>query len=225
MEIISGIHRIDGIRGANCYLVITGSEMMIIDAGMPGNGKKIINYVRQLGKKPEDIKYLVFTHADIDHVGSAAEIKRITGARCAIHNGDAAILAGHRGFKSVHGPLGILFKLMSPLLRFHKLEPDIVLNGNSEIAGFRIIHTPGHTVGSICLYLPGQLIFVGDALRSDSKGNPKPLSTRFSMDVAQARKSSKAISQLEFDILLPGHGAPVIGQASARLKTMMVNTK
>ena len=76
--------------------------------------------------------------------------------------------------KTIKGLLGLLFKLMSPLMRFHPVEPDIILKDNMDIAGFKVIHTPGHTNGSICLYQPGKIIFVGDALRSDSNGNPRP---------------------------------------------------
>ena len=76
MEIISGIHKIEGVRGANCYLVITETGMLVIDTGMPGNGNRIKNYIKELGKKPSDINYVVLTHADIDHVGSAAELRK-----------------------------------------------------------------------------------------------------------------------------------------------------
>lgn len=92
MEITSGIHRIDGVRGANCYFVITESKMLVIDTGMPGNGNKIIKYVNRLGRNPSDINYVILTHADIDHIGSAAELKKITGAKLAIHANDAPIL-------------------------------------------------------------------------------------------------------------------------------------
>jgi hydroxyacylglutathione hydrolase len=92
MEITSGIHQIDSVRGANCYLVIDESKMLVIDTGMPGNGKKIANYVERLGKDPANISYIILTHADIDHIGSAAELKQMTRAKLAIHNADALIL-------------------------------------------------------------------------------------------------------------------------------------
>ena len=52
MEIISGIHKIDGVRGANCYLVTSGPEMVLIDCGMRGSSRKIADYVKRLGKIP-----------------------------------------------------------------------------------------------------------------------------------------------------------------------------
>jgi len=56
--------------------------------------------------------------------------------------------------KSVRGPLGLLFKLASPLKGFHPVVPDIILKENMDIAGFKVIFTPGHTNGGICLYQP-----------------------------------------------------------------------
>ena len=225
MEIIPGIHKIDGIRGANCYLVVSGTEMLVIDTGMPGNGNRIINYIKGLGKKASDISCIVLTHADIDHVGSAAELKKMTTAKLAIHEDEAAVLAGKTRGKDVKGLLGLLFKLMSPLIRFHPIDPDIILKDNIDIAGFKVIHTPGHTNGSICLYLSGKIIFVGDALRNDSNGNPRLPSKSMSADIVQAKASLIAISELEFDSLFPGHGAPVIGQASTKLKNLVKDLK
>lgn len=225
MQITTGIHRINGVKGANCYLVITEAQMLVIDTGMPGNGSKIINYIKGLGKNPSDIDYVILTHADIDHIGSAAEMKKMTGAKLAIHTGDAPILSGKSGPKTIRGPLGVLFKLMAYLLRFQAVEPDIILGDDFEINGFKVIYTPGHTNGSISLYLPGKAIFVGDALRSDSRGNPKLPSRNFSADIARAKASLITISQLEFDIMLPGHGAPVIGRASSKLKDLLTHLK
>jgi hydroxyacylglutathione hydrolase len=224
MEITSGIHQINGIRGANCYLVITESKMLLIDTGMPGNGKKIINYIKGLGKNSADISWVILTHADIDHIGSAAEIKKMMGAKLAVHANDAPILSGKSGFKTVRGPLGMIFKLMTLLMRFQAVEPDVILKSNSEMGGFKVIHTPGHTNGSICLYLPGKVIFVGDALRSDSRGSPQPPARNLSADIEQAKASLIALSELEFDILLPGHDAPIIGKASTKLKELVEHT-
>ena len=169
MEIIPGVHKIDGVTGANCYLVTSGQEMILVDAGMRGSSKKVEIYLKKLGKNPADIKYIVLTHSDIDHVGGAAETKKLTGSKLVIHALDAPVLAGKAKGKHVKGLLGMLFKLMSPVIRFPPVEPDIVVRENIDLAGFKIIYTPGHTDGSISLYLPGKLIFVGDALRSDAK--------------------------------------------------------
>jgi hydroxyacylglutathione hydrolase len=224
MEITSGIHLIDGIRGANCYLIVAGPKMWLIDTGMPGNGQRIVNYIKRLGKKPPDISEIILTHGDVDHIGSAAEMKKLSGAKLVIHTGDASMLSSRTGLKTIGGPLGIVFKLATPFMRFQTAEPDFIVRENSEINGLRVIHTPGHTGGSISLYLPKKVIFVGDALRSDSRGNPKPPSRILSADIEQAKASLTKISELEFDILLPGHGAPVTGRASDKVKELARRT-
>jgi glyoxylase-like metal-dependent hydrolase (beta-lactamase superfamily II) len=162
IEITAGIHKIDRVRGANCYLVVSGNEMLLVDTGMPHNGSRIIDYIKRIGGNPSNLKLIVQTHADLDHIGSAAELKQMTGAKLAIHSEDSPILSGKIGMKIVRGPLGLLFKLMYPLVRFHPIKPDIILNDDMDIVGFKVVHIPGHTRGSICLYRPGKIIFVGN---------------------------------------------------------------
>jgi hydroxyacylglutathione hydrolase len=224
MEIVPGIHRVDGVWGANAYLVIDEHEMLVIDTGMPGNAKRIAAYAQRLDKRPSDVRFIILTHADLDHSGSAAELNRLTGAKLAIHEDDAQILRGKEGFKTIKGPLGYILKLAMRLVRFRPAEPDILLTSGSEIKGFRVVHVPGHTNGSICIYKPGKVIFVGDALRSDSKGNPQPPSRLSSLDGVKARASLVMISALDFDTLLPGHGAPVVGNASQKVKDMVARS-
>jgi len=223
MEIITGMHKIDGVRGANCYLLSSGPEMVLVDAGMRGSSRKVATYLQKLGKNLSDIKYIFITHADIDHVGGAAEMKKMTGAKLVIHQAETGVLSGKIRGKHVKGPLGLLFKLLAPVVRFQPVEPDIVIKENTELAGFKVIHTPGHTVGSICLFQPGKVLFAGDALRSDRSGNPKLPSKMMTADIVQAKVSVALIAGLEFDTLLCGHGAPVKGNAAVRVKELLAN--
>jgi glyoxylase-like metal-dependent hydrolase (beta-lactamase superfamily II) len=225
MEITNSVHLIDNIRGVNCYLVITDTGMLLVDTGMPGSADKIIKYVGKISKNTPKITHIIITHADIDHIGSAAAVKKITGAKLVIHAEDAPILAGKKGLKAIRGPMAVPFKLLSRLMRAQPVEPDIVITKDFEIDGFKVIHTPGHTSGSICLYKPGSIIFVGDALKSDKAGNPTPFSRLMSSDPAQARASLDAIAQLDYDICLTGHGAPIKGNAAAKIKELLARMK
>ena len=110
MELNSGIHKVDGVRGANCYLVPAADGFYLIDTGMPGNAQKIIQYLKALGKNEKDLHMILLTHSDMDHSGSAAELKRRTGAKLAIHEGDAPSLSGAKELKKVKGVLGLLFR-------------------------------------------------------------------------------------------------------------------
>jgi glyoxylase-like metal-dependent hydrolase (beta-lactamase superfamily II) len=222
MEIIPNIHKIDGVRGANCYLISSGSEMVLVDAGMRGSSRKVAKYLTKMGKNLSAIKYIFITHADIDHIGGAAEMKKTTGAKLVIHAGDAGVLAGTDKGRNLKGLMGLL-KLMSPLMHAAPVQADIVLKENTDIAGYKIISTPGHSEGSISIYIPGRVIFVGDALRSDADGNPKRPSKMLAADMVQAQASVQVIAGLEFDTLLCGHGAPVKGKASAKVKELLAN--
>lgn len=218
VEIVSGIHKVDGVRVANCYLVVSTSGVLLVDTGMPGSARKIVNYIKKTGRSPNDLKAVVFTHCDADHIGSADSVKRLTGCKLAIHEADAPTLSGRGGFRPEAGFLGKIITVLASLMGFRPVRPDLILKDGDEIGGLRVIHSPGHTAGSISLYLPGKALFTGDTVLADSKGNPKPPDKNTTPDMAKALSSLNRLSELEFDVLLPGHGPPVVGGASVRLK-------
>jgi glyoxylase-like metal-dependent hydrolase (beta-lactamase superfamily II) len=221
MEIAPGIHKIDGVRVANCYLIIRPDKMLLIDTGMPRNIGKILDYVKKLSKSPTDIRYIILTHSDLDHIGNASELKKITGAKLVIHAGDAPVLKGQQRQRSDKGLLHVAFLIIQPVFPILPAEPDIILQNDSELEGFRILHTPGHTTGSICIYEPGKILFTGDSVISSQQGDPLPPTKRLLSDISQSRESLARIGKLAYDILLPGHGAPVIGRASQKVQEML----
>ncbi len=106
MELSPGIHRIEGAGGANSFLVLSDEGAAVIDSGLPGNEKKKVEYARKAGLQSEQIRFLVLTHPDIDHSGSAAKLKALTGAKIAIHEADAPPLRGEeaQGGEGRDGP-------------------------------------------------------------------------------------------------------------------------
>jgi glyoxylase-like metal-dependent hydrolase (beta-lactamase superfamily II) len=214
MEITRGIHRIEGVRGANSYLVFNDTGSALVDTGMPGNEKRILEYVRRTGIEPKGLAYIVLTHPDIDHSGSVAKLKGLTGAKVAIHEADAPRLAGEKKLKEVKGATGVLFGVMSPLMRFTHVKADVLLEDSDRILDCTVIHTPGHTGGSISLYREKEAIFVGDALRTDSRGIPCLPSGSMTANMEQAKESVRKISTFQYAALLPGHGLPITHDAS-----------
>ena len=223
MEIKPGIHLLDGIRGANSYLSVTEDGILVIDTGMPGNAERILRQIKALNKAAKEIKMIILTHSDIDHSGSAAELKRITGAKVAIHSGDAPSLSGEKELKRVKGFIGVIFRLMARFMRFQTIKPDIILKDGDEIDNLTVIHTPGHTEGSICLYKTGDTLFAGDAIRTDKRGNLKLSPSAMTLNVQEALGSVKKLAKLEFDVLLPGHGKPVLQDASIKVNELLQN--
>jgi hydroxyacylglutathione hydrolase len=227
MEIVPGIHKIDGIRIVNSYLVLNREAMLVIDTGWPGNAFKTLEYVRKIGRNPADIKHIILTHADLDHIGCACELKKATGAQLAIHSADLDTLIGKQKFKPWTGiqPFRFAVDLWMRSMSFNPVEPDVILKPGSQIAGWEVVHTPGHTKGSICLYQPGKAIFVGDALRTNAWGKSRPVNRTVSMDHDRAKKSIGEIARLEFEVLLPGHGAPILNHASQKIRDMAARYK
>jgi hydroxyacylglutathione hydrolase len=143
---------------ANCYIV--GSEIthqgLIVDPGDEEND--ILSEVRQTGL---EIKVLVATHGHIDHIGAIGRLRKALGASVAIHQSDSSALQGDgRFFWGEHfGP---------------PMHPDRLLKDGDTIdvseIHFKVINTPGHTYGGICLYGHGML-FTGDTLFHNSIGS------------------------------------------------------
>jgi hydroxyacylglutathione hydrolase len=218
LEITEGIHVIPRVRGANVYLIERDDVITVVDTGLPRNAGKIIDYVQSIGRHPSDIKTIVLTHSDMDHSGSVARLKEETKARVAIHEADAPRLSGEKGPKAVKGMLGLLLRAMAVIMRFNRVKADVLLKDSDIIDGLTVLHTPGHTEGSICLYLPGRALFVGDALLTDDERMLSLPRRSMSTDLDQAKESIKKISEVKYSVLLPGHGPPIERNASTIAK-------
>jgi len=218
MEIVPGIHQIDGING-NCYVLVRDG-LTLIDTGLPHGSARIIAYLHDtLGKQPSEVGTIVLTHFHIDHTGNVVELKKASGARVAIHEADADYVSGKKAGPSPKGARGVLMNIMGKLfLRTPDFQPDILLRDGATVAGLTCIHTPGHTPGSICLLDPEtKALFPGDLLRYDGVRieGPPP---RFTPDMGEAMRSVRKVAGLDFEILLSGHGVPLKAGASGKVR-------
>lgn len=207
MQVADDIYKVDGTLGGNVFLVVTADGLLLVDTGMPGGAKRVLASIEGLGRKPADVRSIVLTHSDIDHVRSVAALKEMTGARVAIHELDGLVLEGKA--KTQKG--GRLTSLLRRLIRVRPATPDLLLGDGDSIGGFTVMHVPGHTPGSIVLHRPDGVVFSGDALLSDRKGNVRPPQARLCLDPALAMASAERIKSLPIRLLLPGHGAPARG--------------
>ena len=205
-----------GVWGANVFL-LADSNLTLVDTGFKGRSRQILKEVRQLGYSPSDIVNIVITHHHADHIGSLAALKKITGASVFAHPADAPYIDGRLPQPGPARP-GWLDKALAPLYKLGVTTPvavDVLINDGDELpvlGGTKILHTPGHTPGSISLFLPEErLVIAGDVLANRFRlGLP---SKAFTVDIAQEINAIKRVASLDFDVIGFGHGSPLLHEA------------
>jgi len=142
-QIVGPIHYV-GTRGLGIYLITTPAGHILLNGGMPGTAPFIAASIRKLGYKPEDIKILLISHAHVDHVGTLADLKRLTGAQVEVMNAEVELLRSG-------GATDYLFA-KNPKMHFAGVSSDRVLKDGDTVSlgGMRLTArlTPGHTRGT-----------------------------------------------------------------------------
>lgn len=157
----------------NSYLV-KAPHYVLVDTGAPNNGKRIINRLAKMNISPKDISLILLTHAHGDHAGSAEELRRLTGAPIAVHHLDANMLAQGNNGKML--PVGIEARMSQSFVDrpFPSVQADILLKSQNDIDRLgikaKLLHTPGHSDGSISLIFDSGEAIVGDILRGGIMG-------------------------------------------------------
>jgi len=221
LKITEGIYQVEGVN-CNVYLVENGDKLILIDTGLPRSDKKIVKAIEDLGRKPADVSTIVITHFHVDHVGSLRKMKELTGAKVAVHEADADYVDGKR---SPPKPKNLMMKALSSVVKAAPVDVELRLKEGDKVGGLVVIHTPGHSEGSISLLdTARKVMFVGDAVRfvdGEVQGPPP----RFTPDPAKAKESIGKISTFDFDIMLSGHGQPLMEKASQKIKEYKATMK
>jgi len=210
VQVAEGIEEVEGLLVGNACLVRGTDGLLLIDSGIPGSAERILASIARIEGGPADLRYIVLTHWHLDHVGGAAELRRRTGARIAIHALDAPVLTAKE--RPRKGRLAMA--TLERLLRLERPAPDILLDGGESIAGLEVVHMPGHTDGSIVLRRDDGVLFSGDALLADRHGRVRDPDLSLALDPVVALESAAKIRALPHTLLLAGHGATALVPAA-----------
>src|SRR5215467_6855490 len=168
---------------ANAFLIESDDGLTLIDAGFPRKEAAVFEAIRGLGRSPDQLRHLIFTHGHSDHIGSAAAIVRQTGARTYMHPLDVPMAESGGPFRPLKGAPGLLRPVLCRLF-YHpdeRVEPftiDEPLTDRELLpvaGGIEVIHAPGHCAGQVALlWRPARMLFVGD-VASNIMGLGDPL--------------------------------------------------
>ncbi len=231
IEVVPGVYRMEKLLGAHAYLLLSDKGAVLVDSGIRADADKIIAQVAQVGHIPP-IQSIVLTHFHGDHVGGAAKLSRQWGAQVMAHKEDAPFIARPSSIPAFSSPKQLINWMgANVVLRSQASKIERILEDGDEVEaldGCIIIHTPGHTAGSICLYQPDrQILFCGDAIFNVNPINQKPgmglYLQRITLDNAQAIQSAKKLGALPVKVICFGHGEPIVEGAGKQMEQFITN--
>jgi glyoxylase-like metal-dependent hydrolase (beta-lactamase superfamily II) len=219
VEIAAGPHRV-GSDIVNSYLVVERDGVTIIDAGLPRYWGLLNRELARIGRTLDDVRALILTHGDSDHIGFAGQLSREKGIPAYLHPADhdrARLLVKkpNRGW----GPVKV--RPLAGFLWYSAREGGLRTRAAGELrpaedgqvldvpGSPRIIHTPGHTPGSVAVHVPAvDALFLGDTMttRNVLTGVSGPKPAPFTLQPQQALASLERLDGVDATWVLPGHG-------------------
>jgi len=198
LKVIENVFALDSTKGNYAYLIID-KEIILIDTGRPGQGKAILKELESMGINPKNIKHILLTHNDVDHIGNAAMLQVATGAKLWSSKEDLPYIYGKIKRPGVK-------KIISALIKVEIPKNIITFGDNDNLPSILVIKTPGHSPGHVC-FLYKDILFAGDLVMN--RGSKlKPSFRIMTWDRKILLESIKKVSKYNFKWICPAHGIP-----------------
>ena len=218
--IAPGVYKVDAIRfpnGVNVLLLENDDGWTLVDTGAEGEAERIRDALSALGSGPEDLKRVFLTHSHGDHIGGLGGIREwAPGAEIGATEYEALVISGKLPPAPPRNPIlrRVVNAQTSPTTPVRK-----ILREGDLVSGFRIVSTPGHSLGHVSLLRDEDgLLFAADAFgcfpRKIRVGVRKALCT----DPPMARRSAQKLLAQDFTTVVMGHGRVLRSEARARLE-------
>lgn len=199
----------------NCFVLAQGNHYLLIDTGREHAWPELRQSLDRLGIDEHGLDALVLTHTHFDHAENAARVKERYHAPLLVHKneaeyvkrGDTPLPAGTMFF--TRWLLKLFRKKLQPHFRYRPVEADMLIEDRYDLRerGFEatLIHTPGHSAGSISLIVEHEIAIVGDAMFGVV---PWSIYPPFADDPRQMIRSWNTLLDTGCSTFLPAHGSP-----------------
>ena len=232
MRLAPHLHRI-GNDIVAAYLVDTDEGVTVIDAGLAGHWHDLRAELAKMGRSVDDIRGVVLTHGDSDHIGFAERLRRDHGVPIYVHEADAARARGEKKTQPAWGRMKLgatagffWYAIRKRGLRTTPVTEVVEVHDGQQLdlpGQPRIIGLPGHSPGSIAIHVPvADAIFVGDGLttRHVLTGQRGPQRAPFTDDPDEAVASLSHLEGIKASWLLPGHGPAWSGGVAEAIRAI-----
>ncbi len=222
-KIATGIYRVNAIPLSNAINVLLLEDedgWTLVDTGVGSSVGRIKNVLDTLGSGPEDLKRIFLTHQHDDHIGGLKGILEwAPGAEVSTTEHEAEVISGQRGFDPSSNPV---VRRLASSAKPPSIPVAKVVSEGDLVSGFRVISTPGHTLGHVSLLRDEDgLLFTADAFGCLPRKLRVGVRKAFCTDPAEARRSAEKLLQENFATAILAHGKPLWDGARETLGTAL----
>ena len=206
------VYKILGGR-SNVFVIFYNQKYLLIDTSIHRNEKKLLKVLDRLGATKENLIALILTHSHFDHVANAHKIKQIYDTKIYIHSSEKrdlqdAIVKVPKGINAISSFFSYLGSKSAEKFKFAEVQPDVCVEDSFDFKdiglNITILHTPGHSIGSMSIIVDGQIAIVGDLMFGVFYNGLIPPFADFPSEMI---KSWGKLLETECKIFLPSHGS------------------
>jgi glyoxylase-like metal-dependent hydrolase (beta-lactamase superfamily II) len=229
-ELVPGVHSLGSKKGGwvRAFLVDDGHELTLVDTLFEGDARLVLEGLRALGRRPDELRHIVITHAHRSHLGGLAALKKLSGATVYAHEWEADIIAGDRRAQPVTlkpmQSLKILPFQLGIALNVPKHAPvdvDRAVGEGDRIGPLEVLHAAGHSPGHLAFFWPERSFLIsGDAIATWPQFSAGWRA--FNLNREQHAASVRRMAGLDAKVVGVGHGDAIVEDAADRVRSLVV---